>query len=73
MVGFCHIKDAIALVVSAIAPIHKQTDVVPDQLPLISHRHGGNRQERAEALGCKPQQLLDLSASLVPSSNTFMI
>ena len=66
MVGFCHIKDAIALVVSAIAPIHKQTDVVPDQLPLISHRHGGNRQERAEALGCKPQQLLDLSASLVP-------
>ena len=39
---------------------------MPDHSPSIPHRHGGNRQERAEALGCKPAELLDLSASLVP-------
>ena len=35
-------------------------------LPPISNRHGGNRHERAAALGCRPSDLLDLSASLVP-------
>ena len=39
---------------------------MPDHSASTPHRHGGNRQERAEALGCKPAELLDLSASLVP-------
>ncbi|NCU92417.1 MAG: aminotransferase class I/II-fold pyridoxal phosphate-dependent enzyme, partial [Synechococcaceae bacterium WB7_1B_046] len=39
---------------------------MPDHSPSTPHRHGGNRQERAEVLGCKPAELLDLSASLVP-------
>ena len=34
--------------------------------PVISSRHGGNRQEVAERLGCRPGELLDASASLVP-------
>jgi histidinol-phosphate/aromatic aminotransferase/cobyric acid decarboxylase-like protein len=33
---------------------------------VISSRHGGNRQEVAERLGCRPGDLLDASASLVP-------
>lgn len=49
-----------------LAAAHNQTGCVPDPLPPLAHRHGGNRQERAEALGCRPNQLLDLSASLVP-------
>ena len=35
-------------------------------LPSLDIRHGGNRHERAAALGCHPSDLLDLSASLVP-------
>ena len=31
-------------------------------------RHGGERQQSAERLGCRPSQLLDASASLVPWS-----
>ena len=33
---------------------------------MTSSRHGGNRQEAAERLGCRPGDLLDASASLVP-------
>ena len=33
---------------------------------MISSRHGGNREETAERLGCRPGDLLDASASLVP-------
>ena len=32
----------------------------------VALRHGGNRQAVAEVLGCRPSQLLDSSASLVP-------
>ena len=32
----------------------------------VDLRHGGNRQALAEQLGCRPEQLLDASASLVP-------
>ena len=32
----------------------------------VDLRHGGNRQAVAEVLGCRPSQLLDSSASLVP-------
>ena len=32
----------------------------------VDLRHGGNRQAVAAALGCRPSQLLDASASLVP-------
>ena len=39
---------------------------MPDDFLLSVPPHGGNRQERAEVLGCRPGQLLDLSASLVP-------
>ena len=35
-------------------------------IPPLANRHGGNRHERAAALGCRPSDLLDLSASLVP-------
>ena len=35
-------------------------------LPPLNSRHGGNRYERAVALGCRSEDLLDLSASLVP-------
>ena len=32
----------------------------------VDLRHGGNRDALAEQLGCRPEQLLDASASLVP-------
>ena len=32
----------------------------------VDLRHGGNRQAAADALGCRPSQLLDASASLAP-------
>ena len=32
----------------------------------VDLRHGGNRQAVADALGCRPSQLLDASASLAP-------
>ena len=35
---------------------------------MTSPRHGGNRQEIAERLSCRPGELLDASASLVPFS-----
>ena len=34
----------------------------------VNLRHGGNRQALADALGCRPSQLLDASASLAPWS-----
>ena len=45
---------------------NNQTGIVSGSLPLLASRHGGNRHERAAALGCSPAALLDLSASLVP-------
>ena len=40
----------------------------PCRLPLVapSELHGGNRLAAARRLGCRPEQLLDASASLVP-------
>ena len=32
----------------------------------VEHRHGGNRASSAARLGCRPSDLLDASASLVP-------
>ena len=45
---------------------NNQTGIVSGSLPPLASRHGGNRHERAAALGCSPAALLDLSASLVP-------
>jgi histidinol-phosphate/aromatic aminotransferase/cobyric acid decarboxylase-like protein len=55
---------------SAIAHRGRVTEQGPGRLPLpppsSPERHGGNRQAVARRLGCRPAQLLDASASLVP-------
>ncbi|MFM7085465.1 MAG: pyridoxal phosphate-dependent aminotransferase [Cyanobium sp.] len=45
-------------------PTHPQAD--PATASAGPERHGGNRRGMARALGCRPAQLLEASASLVP-------
>ena len=61
-----HGFSCVVCVVSLRGSLNNQTEEVVSPLPPISNRHGGNRHERAAALGCRPSDLLDLSASLVP-------